>query len=243
MIECCRAPTENIPILNYLIQNATIVRYKSVKHGRTAMDWARLMKYGDSIRILELGGIVQSQIVQLFNDIACGNQDKVISIIQDGNPFDPNGEALYFKLMEEHIVKARQGNQNVRNIRNQLAENAVSLHQAEETLQQSIENVKEIESQVVQTVKEQDDLNMLIMRACNAFEKASTELIRSDLEELQRIKTFNLTLKISLFAFGILFHALDRKAFPVNIYDDYHFRQYYQVVETLFSDEKLEDTR
>eukprot|EP01035_Chromulina_nebulosa_P021768 gene21768-28169_t len=83
LIEACRTPVENTAIVELLIKSSAIVRYKSIKHKRSALDWARLMKYGDSYRILELGGIVQSQICDF---------DKLKELIEIGDKFDPNND-------------------------------------------------------------------------------------------------------------------------------------------------------
>ena len=41
LIETVKAPVENIDVLEELIRAGAIVSYKTLKHGKSAMDWAR----------------------------------------------------------------------------------------------------------------------------------------------------------------------------------------------------------
>ena len=63
LIEAVRAPDEDIMLIEFLVKSGALVAYKTLKHNRTAIDWARLLTLPASLRILELGRVVQVSLV------------------------------------------------------------------------------------------------------------------------------------------------------------------------------------
>lgn len=51
--------------------------------------------------------VLQSQTLQIFNAISCGQTEKVLELIKGGDVFDPNNETKLTVLMEEHVKLAR----------------------------------------------------------------------------------------------------------------------------------------
>jgi len=61
LIEAVRAPEENVPLIEFLVKSGALVAYKTLKHGRTAIEWARLLVLPRVLLVLELGRVVQAQ--------------------------------------------------------------------------------------------------------------------------------------------------------------------------------------
>ena len=91
----------HISIVDFLIKSGSQVMYRSKKHSKTAMAWARQMHNVELFRVLELGAIVQSQVNVLFQAIGAGDTEKVKAIIRDGEPFDARNSYLFRDEMEK----------------------------------------------------------------------------------------------------------------------------------------------
>ena len=56
-------------MIEFLVKSGALVAYKTFKHARTAMEWARLLVLPRTLRVLELGHTVQMQTDELFRAI------------------------------------------------------------------------------------------------------------------------------------------------------------------------------
>ena len=142
LIEASKAPIENPALVEYLVRASAVVRYKTIRHRRTALDWAKQMKYGETARILELGGIVQNQVVVLFQAIGCGDHDKMKAIVGDGDFFDPLIDVKQYANMELHVKLSREGNRTVRELRSKLKALNDSVENSRRLLQEAIINLE-----------------------------------------------------------------------------------------------------
>ena len=115
-----KAPVENIPIIEYIIENGCIVNYKTQKHQRTALQWAKLLNKTKIIQILELAIIVQYQANKIFYAISIGNHKYVTNIIKDGEFFNYNNEYIFYNEMKKYIDLEYDIINNIKNIKNKI---------------------------------------------------------------------------------------------------------------------------
>jgi hypothetical protein len=108
-------------MVDYLVRAGALVGYRTVKHGRTAIEWAKLMNIPVVVRILDLGRTVQYQLSLIFNAISCGNLELVKKTVGDGDFFDPNGDGKIYKEMESYVAEAQACNDEVRLLKNQMS--------------------------------------------------------------------------------------------------------------------------
>jgi hypothetical protein len=62
---------------------------KTHKHNRSALQWSEKLKLKHIHRTLELAGIVQAQLYDIFQAISTGDFDTVKALVEDGDLFDP----------------------------------------------------------------------------------------------------------------------------------------------------------
>ena len=84
-----------------MIRAGSMVNYKTKKHHKTALDWAKLTDRRASARILDLAGTVQVQSNRLLMLISRGQTNEVYELIKDGEFFDANGEEKYYLEMKK----------------------------------------------------------------------------------------------------------------------------------------------
>ena len=76
-------------------------RYKTIKHRRSALQWSQTLKLKMIERTLDIFGVVQSQVTEIFRFIACGETDKVKDLIKNGDFFDPRNQIIVEKRLNE----------------------------------------------------------------------------------------------------------------------------------------------
>ena len=100
LIEAVKARSEDIKIVEFLMKAGALVSYKTQKHQKSALDWAKLMKRPALVRILELADIVQRQTAIIFRAINVGDVATIKRMIEPGDFFDPNVEYNSYEEMK-----------------------------------------------------------------------------------------------------------------------------------------------
>jgi hypothetical protein len=209
LIEAVKAPVENIPVIEYIIENGCLVNYKTAKHQRTALHWAKRLNRTKSIRILELAIIVQHQANKIFFAISTGKYDFVKDMIKEGEFFDANGEAKYYAEMKRYADMEDDAHDLLENIRKKLeargnaADAALILsneaHEEFVTAQDALEAAFQMEEAV----------NQRISREFALFEKNSLRLMPVDVQEVSAQLKPEYLLRLAAFGYSIMFGVLD----------------------------------
>lgn len=245
LIEAVKSEEEHVALIEYLIKEGCIVAYKTRRHRRSALDWAR--RYGISeaaaliekhfqttgeklvlthekkrllgrprtVRILELAAVVQKQSNLLFQQIALGNNEIVIKTIENGDFFDPNMEEKCYKQMEQFVEQSEQCDHELNEIQLKLGKN----HDKIDTLSEKQDSLKlqlnELEKTLQKCYKNEKKWDSKINYEFIIYEKSMSNIFSEDLEEISRFQYPSKILVSSLFISGILFDL-----FPQNSYVD-----------------------
>jgi ankyrin repeat protein len=216
LIEAVKAPSSSVEICLYLTQNGASVRYKTQKHGHMAMKWARRMQLIDTMRVLELAGIVQSEIVALFNAISVGDQAKVGKLVGVGDVFDANGEANLYVSMEDAVKQARLEDKRAKELRQRAGELTEQIEKARTHVQNAEQAVTTCTSEMHTVAGQLDNVSVDINAYFVNYEHACKRLLVSDIEELMRLRSLDEVLCVALYTLGILFGFLPNKIPPAN---------------------------
>lgn len=200
---------ENIALLEYLIENGSLVTYKTAKHQRTALHWAQRMNRTKSIRILELAIIVQIQANKIFFAISTGKYDYVCDMIKEGEFFDPNGEVKCYAEMKRYADLQDDTHDLLVVTRKKLEQrgNAADLaHQRYLTAQEELDVAQ---SELDQAFAVEHQVNQRISREFAAFEKNSLRLSAVDIQEVSALMKPELLLRLAGFGYAVFFGVVD----------------------------------
>jgi ankyrin repeat protein len=217
LIEAVRASTENIPMIEFLVKSGALVAYKTQKHNRTAIDWARLLILPASLRILELGRVVQQQTDELFSAIGSGNMKDVERLIGDGEFFEPNNESRLFIKMENEIEITRKAHADVADLKNNLNGMTEEVEESRDALAITQKVFDEASEMCEATFVRQETLQLKLSKLFVSYERIAHTLLKSDLEEISRMRRPPMAVRAAVFAFGIMLGELDYvKEYPHN---------------------------
>ena len=88
-------------IVEILIRAGADVAYRTRKHSKSAVSWARQLGNLDLLRSLEIGAVVQAQQYVLFIAISRGDLVKVKEIVAEGERFQPSNTMTFHEEMEK----------------------------------------------------------------------------------------------------------------------------------------------
>ena len=204
-----KAPVENIPIIEYIIENGCIVNYKTQKHQRTALQWAKLLNKTKIIQILELAIIVQYQANKIFYAISIGNNKYVINIIKDGEFFNYNNEYIFYNEMKKYIDLEYDIINNIKNIKNKINNLGNQTDIALLDLQKSNEIYYNKQKLLNKAFLIENEINKRISIEYTNFEKISLKLNSVNITEISNLKQPNLLLRLAAFSYCIIFNIIN----------------------------------
>jgi len=208
LIEATKNKDENIAVIEYLIRSGAIVNYRTEKHHKTALDWAKLLKRRASIRILDLAGTVQKQSTQLFLLISNGKFDDVYEMIKDGEFFDPNGEdKCYAEMMKNGDLEDLNHHQ-ANAIYNSLEKQKPVLAKLYDALNKVKMELAVADEDLTMAFKSEDHVKHRISAEFSIFESISLKLEPVDILEVIRVKSPGYLLRLAMFSYGIIFDIL-----------------------------------
>ena len=216
LIECVRASVENVPVVEFLVAAGAMVAYKTKKHGRSAIEWSRLLKLPTVVRILELGETVQRQTALLFNAIGCGDNKKVQELIGDGDFFDPNNEKILYEKMEIEVAITRQAHVDADELKKNMRNLTVDVESTRTALQASLVEHDSAKQALDGIFKTQDNLTLALSKLFVSYERIADMLLRSDLEELGRLRKPDVAVRGAVFCYGILMGYISKDEYPDN---------------------------
>jgi hypothetical protein len=213
--------------VGYLLSSGAIANYKNLKQNKSAKSWSKLSHHPHSTRLIELAEVVQHQSKLIFNSITTGEMDVIKKILKAGEPFDVNGEAKHYKQMEKFAKILDTTTSNLVILNRKMSVLIDKKEKSEKVLNDSIEKIKNLESELSEIIKKKDKLQLGLTKDFIAYDKITEKLTIIDLEEIKRLLTPNLALKISVFLYAITFEVLN--------FND--FKQYKNLTE-ICNDEK-----
>lgn len=205
---------ENIAVLEYIIENGCLVNYKTHKHQRTALDWARRLNRPKSVRILELAIIVQHQANKIFFAISTGKNDYVKDLIKEGEFFDPNGEPKYYAEMKRYADLEDDAHDMVGQIRQKLESRGNAADVALERSNEANDEYIVAQDALEDAFRAEEVVNQLVSREFALFEKNSLRLMPVDVQEVAAQLRPEYLLRMAAFGYCIMFGVLES--------DDWH---------------------
>lgn len=241
LIEAVKCDTENVTLIEYLIREGALIKYKTARHGKTALDWARRYAYQEAqelkekaaisgeyieitkermrvlgrprtVRLLELAAIVQQQSNMMFQKIAVGDSAWVLRVIQEGDFFDPNNEVKAYAEMEKFAVKAEDADRALAEVQMKTFGLSHSVDQLGAQRQQVLAEIAKAEVVVRQAHEKERSLDSTINGEFTAYEKVAAQMKLVDLEEMVRLQKPTEILLATMYATGILFDLFDDRA-------------------------------
>jgi len=198
----------NLEVVTYLAKAGALARYKTLKHRKSAYDWSKVLKFKMIERTLEIFGIVQSQVGEIFKLIACGEVDKVKALIQDGDFFNPQNSLLLTKKLNELFEESDETENRVVSLKAKIADNDKSVRKAQHNFDKLVAVVESLESKCQNIRKTIEQHETEIHIAFKKFEASAAATHKSDLEELVRMKSPGITVRLAVMIFGIMYTAL-----------------------------------
>jgi len=236
LIETVRAPFCSIPIVDFLVAAGALVAYKTIKHGRSAIEWSKLLMLPTVVRILELGEIVQKQTTLLFNAVSCGDNVRVRELIGDGDFFDPNNETILYDKMETEIEITRKAHVDAAELRKNMKDLTGDVEAARVTVQQTAAEYEGAKKIMDGQFLAQDNLTMMLSKLFTTYERIADTLLRSDLEELGRLRKPDLAVRGAVFCYGILLGLLKVEDYPENDFSFEHAKKWWPVCAASLQD-------
>ncbi len=212
LIEATRCATEQFQLLEFLLKSGAMVDYKTKKHGRTAIDWAKLLNRPMSIRILELASIVQRQSAFLFNAIATGDLDVVKGIVSAGDFFDPLCDSKYYKAMIDQALLQDEAMASLTLTRKRHAGLTAKVEAAMAKHLECAQLLTNAENDLESAFRTEELVGRAISFEFTLFERIALSLVKVDLEEVLPISNPDLPLRIAVFGYGVVFDILDLKS-------------------------------
>jgi ankyrin repeat protein len=234
LIEAVKSPQEHVPLVEYLIREGCIVAYKTKRHGRTALDWARryalseenalverhlqntgqkltitvekrrLLGRPRTVRILELAAVVQRQSNILFIKIAVGENAYVLKSIENGDFFDPQTEEKCYKYMEEFVVKSEKCDEELNEIQTKMNNNGRKVDIYYDKKIELNKSIKDVEFKLNACYSHEKDWDSKINFEFQNFEKSLSYILSEDLEEIARFSLPSNILLLTLYISGVV---------------------------------------
>lgn len=209
LIEATKVSPENEKVIKYLIENGNaLVSYRTIKHKKTALEWANLMNYERSLEELQLGDNVQLQIMDIFQCISCDDIRKLNDLIHDGIPFHPNSEIDYYNYKESCHLEVinckfyiRQYEKDLERLNQSLNKNLDSLKiilSRDDIIKKNLVNLRKQENEILQSIS---SMQLMIESYCR-------DITPSDLLEVTRMKILDKSCILSMLAMVLLFDTL-----------------------------------
>lgn len=214
LIESVRAPVAHLNIVEFLVAAGALVSYKTNKHGRSAMEWSKLLMLPDIVRALELGEVVQRQTTLLFNAIGCHDNDKIRQIIGHGDFFHPNNEKIMYDRMEAEIAITRQAHVDVVELKKSMRDLTTDVERRRSALELAQNEFDESKNFMEDKFRQQDALTLALSKLFTKYEHIADTLLRSDLEELGRLRRPDVAVRGAVFCYGVMMGYLALEAYP-----------------------------
>lgn len=207
----------SLDVVEYLAKAGALVRYKTYKHRKSSMDWAKVLGYKMIERSLDIHAVVQAQIVEIFKYIAKGDTDKVRALVEPGDFFKPtNASELSTKLHLLFVDKDKAEEDSIlleKLLRDQDEIVRVEQGKYDELVEEVNKNEKQVQEIAADVVKYETKVH----NAFHKFEDLAATFLRSDFEELTRMSRPSVTVCLAVQIFGIMYNILD--ADPRSVYD------------------------
>jgi hypothetical protein len=210
----------SLDVVEYLAKAGALVRYKTYKHRKSSMDWAKVLGYKMIQRSLDIHAVVQAQIVDIFKYIAKGDTDKVRALVEAGDFFKPtNVSELSEKLHTLFVDKDKAEEDGIlyeKMLRDQDEVVRVEQGKYDELIEEVDKNEKQVQRIAADVVKYETKVH----KAFHKFEDLAATFLRSDFEELTRMSRPNITVCLAVQIFGIMYNILDadsRSVYDTNI--------------------------
>lgn len=234
LIEAVKCDTENVPLIEFLIREGALIKYKTSRHGKTSLDWARRFAYSEAqmmkekaavagetieitkermrvlgrpktVRLLELAATVQQQANMLFTKIAVGDYKWVLRVISEGDFFDANNEIKAYKEMDVYVDKALAADKALADVQSKNFGLSHRIDQLYYQREEVLRSIQKAERDVAAAYEKERDLDGTISLEFAAYEKIAAKLQLIDVEEILRLQVPSPLLLVSLFAVGHLF--------------------------------------
>lgn len=238
LIEAVKCEIENVPLIEFLIREGALIKYKTARHGKTSLDWARRYAYQEAqelkekatltgeqieitkermrvlgrphtVRLLELAAVVQQQSNLMFQKIAIGDNKWVLRVIQEGDFFDPNNEKKAYAEMEKFALKAEEADRRLADVQAKTFGLSSSIDQLGAKRDQVREEIKKGEKVVSLAYDKERALDSTISAEFSSYEKIAAQMKLIDLEEIVRLQNPSDILLTTLFTTGYLFELYD----------------------------------
>ena len=221
---------------NLILIQCEKCRYKTIKHHRSALQWSQTLKLKSIERTLDIYGVVQSQVTQIFRLIACGETDQVKNLIKNGDFFDPRNQIIQEVRLNElyderdGLLAATDGlrkkvscvfypHSHKQKLVKKKTHSFARYLQVHEAIN-DVDNAQNYHDDILKTAEEQDRLclriaddvrryEMLVHKAYGKYECACAAIHRSDLEELVRYVKPDKPVILAVLIFGIMYNILE----------------------------------
>eukprot|EP01038_Epipyxis_sp_PR26KG_P005643 gene5643-7790_t len=214
LIEATKADVEKVSIIELLIQSGCIADYKTFKHSKTAIDWARCLHRIHSIRILELAIMVQNQMNIIFNAITTGKYEVVTKLIASGLFFHPNNEMIAYKEMQKYINLLDETTLIVNKYKNKMDEMNKRVENSRQERENKIKEKEMLIFKMKKAFEEEENISKSLSKEFVNYDKTLSGLHQSDINELMRVSEPSSLLNMALFIFGIVFEFLNIEDYP-----------------------------
>lgn len=199
----------NRGIVEKLMNAGSIVLYKTRKHRKTAIDWAKYLNFELLVIYLELGAVTQVQIETIFHGISRGDTKFVLDLIEPGEFFDPC---------------------NIGRFKNTIDDTMAALEESREIISGHVDKLKLIAVDYDRTKKEFNRLDAIekielekyegLYNNCSAlrkkigvrFERYDKDVFRLctfDLEEIRQMKRPLPIVRLAVLSYCLLFGVFD----------------------------------
>jgi hypothetical protein len=207
----------NLRVVEYLAKSGALVYYKTYKHRKTSMDWAKVLGYKMIERSLDIYGIVQFQVGDIFKLIACGETDKVKALVVDGEFFSPVNTRKLNERLHSLFIEQDQSVDDTKSFEKQVHEQDEVIKNEQLKYDSLVSAVEKNEESVRRIAAEVMKFENEVHRAYRKFEDAAASTMASDLEELTRMTQPDMTVRLAVLIFGIMYNILNPD--PSHVYD------------------------
>ena len=196
-------------IVEKLMTAGAIAMYRTVKHHKTAIDWAKYLNYELLLIYLELGAVTQAQIETIFHGISRGDTDFVLKLIEPGEFFEPSNIGRFTQTIDDTMASLEESREIISGHVDKLKKIAVTY----ESTQREFQRLEAIERKELATYEGRYNACSALRTKIGArFEKYDKEIFKIsdfDLEEIKQMVRPIPVVRLSVLAFCLLFGVLD----------------------------------
>jgi ankyrin repeat protein len=199
----------NRGIVEKLMSAGAIALYKTAKHRKTAIDWAKYLNFELLLIYLELGAVTQTQIETIFHGISRGDTAFVLNMIEPGEFFEPTNIGRFTETIDDTMESLEESREIISGHVDKLKVIAVT----HESTKKEFNRLDEIEKvELARYEGFYNNCKVLRTKIGLRFERYDKDVFKLstfDLEEIRQMKRPIPIVRLSVLSYCLLFGVFD----------------------------------